>query len=81
MREPILEAVKKRAGSINKPKLCEITRSLTAASSELVYWVTIVGMIYAMRIDWQNSRDEADQCRLILRCRNRHSKAGCFSRA
>ena len=80
MREPILEAVKNRAGSINKPKLCSITRSLTTKSSELVFWVTVLGFIYAMRIDPRFTRDEADNCRLLLRCRNRHNKVGCFYR-
>ena len=76
MRERFKEAVLGKYGTVTKPHLVAISKSIRASSMKVVFWLTISGVIVAANFDSATKcLDDSDKAKLIARCKNRHNKS------
>ena len=77
MREILDHAMKEGLGTLAKPHLAMISRSLQVGVQSIIMWLTINGVLISCRID-PRLKEEDGECILLLRCSNRdryHCKA------
>ena len=77
MRDLLVQAQEKKLGTLSRPHLACISRSLQTGTKNAIFWLVINGLIISTRID-PRFKEENNCCPVILRCSNR-SKHKCKS--
>ena len=77
MRDLLDQVTKEGLGTLAKPHLALISRSLKVCAKSIIMWLTINGLLISCRLDPRVKEDD-ETCIVLLRCSNRekhHCKA------